>query len=85
MLDRITNARALTFSGTAPPGATVRLYQDSVPIGTTTSNASGAWSFNYSGTNLAEGTYAFTARSELARGKRGKGERGKGRSSLHIA
>jgi hypothetical protein len=62
--DFITSDQTLSISGTAPNSVTVRLFLDTVAIGTTTSNGSGAWTFSYTGTTLAEGTYAFTAQSE---------------------
>ncbi len=60
--DFITDTWSIDVEGTAPPSITVRVYLDSVPIGTTTSNAYGSWSYSY--TASADGTYAFTARSE---------------------
>jgi RHS repeat-associated protein len=59
--DFITNSQNLYISGTAPPSVTVTLYQDSVAIGTTTSNTSGSWSFDNTANTLGEGVYAFTA------------------------
>jgi RHS repeat-associated protein len=60
----ITNSGNISLAGTAPPSATIRLYMDTVPIGTTTSNSSGDWTFDYSATTLADGTYDFTGRAE---------------------
>ncbi len=60
--DFVTDTWSIAVEGTAPPSITVRVYLDSVPLGTTTSNAYGSWSYSYTGT--ADGTYAFTARSE---------------------
>ncbi len=62
--DFITESPNITISGTAPPSITVEVFLDSVPIGTTTSNSGGSWSFDYSGTTLPDGTYAFTALTE---------------------
>lgn len=59
--DGITNDQTLTISGTAANDATVNVLKDGVSIGTATANGSGAWSFNYTGTTLSAGTYAFTA------------------------
>jgi RHS repeat-associated protein len=57
-----TTSQNLTFSGTANPSVTVAISRSDIGvIGTTTSDGSGNWSFNYSGTTLPEGTYAFTA------------------------
>ncbi len=62
--DFITDSPNISISGTAPPSITVEVFMDSVPIGTTTSNSGGSWSFDYSGTTLPDGTYAFTALTE---------------------
>jgi RHS repeat-associated protein len=60
--DQITNTQNLHLLGTATANATVTLYRADVgQLGTTTANGSGAWNYDYSGTTLAEGTYAFTA------------------------
>jgi RHS repeat-associated protein len=60
----ITDSGNISLSGTSQPSVTVRLYLDTVPIGTTTANSFGSWSFNYTATTLADGTYDFTMRSE---------------------
>ncbi len=60
--DFITDTWSIAVEGTAAPSITVRVYLDSVPIGTTTSNIYGSWSYSYTAT--ADGTYAFTARCE---------------------
>jgi hypothetical protein len=57
--DGITNAQAPTISGTAEPGSTVTLYRNGGRVATLTAGASGAW--NYTSSNLGDGTYAFTA------------------------
>jgi RHS repeat-associated protein len=60
--DQITTDQNLTISGTATANATVTLSRAGVGVlGSTTANVSGAWSYDYTGTTLAEGTYAFTA------------------------
>src|SRR5262249_195521 len=60
--DQITTDQTLTLSGTAEASKTVTLYRADVgQLGTTTADGSGNWTFNYTGTTLAEGTYAFTA------------------------
>jgi YD repeat-containing protein len=62
----VTSSQNLTLSGTATPSSTVTLYRRDVGvIGTATANGSGAWSYNYSGTTLPEGTYAFAATATL--------------------
>ena len=42
--DRITNDATLTLTGTAPANSAVTVFDGSTQIGTTTANASGAWS-----------------------------------------
>jgi RHS repeat-associated protein len=61
--DFITNDQTLTLSGTGPASATITLYRAGISgaIGTTTSDGSGDWTFDYTGTSLAEGKHAFTA------------------------
>lgn len=60
--DNITNDATLTISGTGQSSATITVYRaDLGSVGTTTVNGSGNWTFNYAGTTLADGTYAFTA------------------------
>jgi hypothetical protein len=65
--DFITDSQNLTLSGTAPASSTVTLYRPGLgSIGTATANTSGAWSFNYTGTTLPEGTYAFWATATVS-------------------
>lgn len=60
--DFITNDPSLIFNGTSFANAVVTLTRAGVGvIGTATANASGAWSFSYEGTPLAQGTHSFTA------------------------
>jgi RHS repeat-associated protein len=61
--DQITTSQNLHLLGTAAKSATVTLYRSDLgALGSTTANATtGVWNFDYSGTTLAEGTYAFTA------------------------
>ncbi|MDC0714124.1 Ig-like domain-containing protein [Stigmatella sp. ncwal1] len=49
-----------TYSGTAEAGSTVTVIVDGVPIGTTTANASGAWSFTPTAP-LADGSHTVKA------------------------
>jgi Ca2+-binding RTX toxin-like protein len=62
--DRITNQRSLVLSGTADPGTIVTLYDGGEIIGSTTTDGSGAWSFE-TGT-LSDGEHAFTAAAGVA-------------------
>jgi hypothetical protein len=52
-----TNAKAVTVSGTAEAGATVKVLDGAVVVGTATAHANGAWSVTAS--NLAEGRAQF--------------------------
>ena len=62
--DGITNDPTLIISGTADANTVVTVNRTGVgALGTATANGSGAWSFNYTGTTLPEGTYIFTATS----------------------
>ena len=51
-----------TVSGSADSGVTVNVYRGGVLAGTATADSSGNWSFTFP-TNLADGTYAITAKS----------------------
>jgi len=66
--DGITKTQTQSISGAAEANATVTVYKDGVSIGTTTADGTGAWSYDYTGTTLAEGTYAFTATATDAAG-----------------
>jgi VCBS repeat-containing protein len=66
--DQITSDTTLVLSGTAEANATVTILRNSTQIGTTTANGSGAWSFDYTGTTLADGTHTFTATATDAGG-----------------
>jgi RHS repeat-associated protein len=60
-IGEITSSQNLTLSGTSDASATVTVSRSDLGVlGTTTSNGAGAWSYNYSGTTLAEGSYSFT-------------------------
>ena len=64
--DRITNDPTLFLSGTAEANSVVELTRLGVGvIGTTTANAAGSWSFDYTGTTLPEGMHNFTARASI--------------------
>ena len=56
--DNITNDNILTLTGTAPANSTVNVFDGSTKIGSTTANASGAWSYNTA--TLADGSHSFT-------------------------
>jgi uncharacterized delta-60 repeat protein len=61
--DRITSDTTLIFNGTAEANSTVQVFLNSTAVGTAVTNGTGAWTFDYTGTALADGTYAFTARA----------------------
>ena len=56
----ITNDNTPTYSGTAEAGSTVTVIVDGTPVGTTTANGSGAWSFTPTAA-LADGPHAVKA------------------------
>lgn len=67
--DRVTVDATLVLSGTAEADSTVTLTRaGSGIIGSTNANGSGAWSFDYTGTELPEGTNIFTATATDATG-----------------
>ncbi len=59
--DRITADNTLRFSGASDPGVGIEVFIDGVSIGTTTADGSGNWSFDHTGTVLADGSYNVTA------------------------
>jgi hypothetical protein len=59
--DGITSDPTLVFHGTAEAGSTVHVFLDGVEIGTAAADGSGDWSFDYTGTTLADGPYAVTS------------------------
>src|SRR5262249_50916719 len=66
--DAITSDNTLVLHGSAETHSTVELFRDGVSIGSTPADAAGAWSFDYSGTALTDGTYLFRARAPDAAG-----------------
>ena len=58
--DLITNDQTLIFSGTAEANSTVEVFIDAGSIGNTTTDGSGDWSLDHTGTTLAAATYAIT-------------------------
>ncbi|RLT88907.1 MAG: hemagglutinin [Ketobacter sp. GenoA1] len=59
--DQVTSDSTLVFSGSAEANASIELFIDAGSIGTTTADGSGNWSFDHTGTTLADGSYAITA------------------------
>ncbi len=65
--DFITNVRTQIFNGTAQPNQLVTVALDGVVIGTTTADAAGSWSYDYSATPISDGSHSLTAStSDLA-------------------
>jgi len=70
--DGITSDQTLVLFGTAEAGSTVTVTRvGSGVIGTVTADGSGDWSFDYTGTTLAEGSHDFTATATDAAGNTG--------------
>jgi hypothetical protein len=60
--DQITSDSMLLLHGVAESNSTVTITRtDAGVIGATVADSNGAWSFDYSGTSLPEGTHSFTA------------------------
>ena len=64
--DGITCNATPTLNGLAEAGSTVTLYEGAKVIGSTTTDASGSWSFTTS--VLSEGVHTFTAKAKDAKG-----------------
>ena len=56
--DHITSDNTLTLTGTALANSSVKVFDGSTQIGTTTASASGAWSYNTAA--LTDGNHSFT-------------------------
>ncbi len=67
-IDGITSDNTLIISGTAEANSSVEVFIDGTAIGTTTTNSSGAWSYDNTGTNLSDGDYILTAQATDASG-----------------
>jgi Bacterial Ig-like domain len=65
--DQVTDNQNLTISGTGTTGATITVYRTDLgsALGTATVS-SGTWSYNYSGTTLPQGSYAFQATATVS-------------------
>ena len=62
--DGITQDQRLLLLGMAPANATVEVTRtDAGVVGTANADSYGRWTFNYTGTVLADGTYQFTAKA----------------------
>ena len=56
----MTGDNTLEISGTAEQGSTIEVFQNGVSIGTVTTTNAGFFTFDHTGTTLADGTYNFT-------------------------
>ena len=61
--DGITRDNTLLLSGSGEAGSTVEVFLDGTPIGTAVVLPLGDWTLDYSGTLLADDTYALTVRA----------------------
>ncbi len=61
--DGFTSDNTLTISGTAEPNSTLELFLDGVSLGTVVVDGAGNWTFDHTGTTLADGPYVLTATS----------------------
>ncbi|MGB3650700.1 MAG: DUF4347 domain-containing protein [Rivularia sp. (in: cyanobacteria)] len=59
--DGITKDNTLIISGSAEANSNIEVFQDGNSIGTTTTDNSGNWNFDYTNTTLADNSYAFSA------------------------
>ncbi|MEO1144895.1 MAG: Ig-like domain-containing protein [Cyanobacteria bacterium J06638_22] len=59
-IDNITGDTTLVFTGTAEADSTVELFLNGTSIGTAIATG-GTWSFDHTGTMLADGSYTLTA------------------------
>ncbi len=64
--DRITSDTTLVLHGRAVANANIEVSLAGAPLGTTSSNASGDWTFDYSGISLSAGLHRFTATTTVA-------------------
>ena len=76
LVDGITSDNTLIFSGTAEANNTVEVFLDdgsgAVSLGTTTADGAGDWTFNHTGSVLADDTYTLTVQAtDTATGQAG--------------
>ncbi|WP_290579332.1 Ig-like domain-containing protein [Ketobacter sp.] len=68
--DLITADTTLLISGSAEAGATVEVFVDGISRGTTSADVTGVWSYDLSGSPLADGSYSITAEAVDVAGNR---------------
>ncbi|WP_020532789.1 fibronectin type III domain-containing protein [Flexithrix dorotheae] len=61
--DGVTNDRTLMIDGTADANTQVEILLDASSIGSVTSDGEGSWTFDYTGTSLADGIYTIEAQA----------------------
>ncbi|WP_158977032.1 Ig-like domain-containing protein [Cellulophaga sp. L1A9] len=61
--DGITSDNTLVFSGTAEAASSVEVFLDGTSLGAIVTNSTGVWSYDYTGTTLADGDYTLTAQA----------------------
>ncbi len=66
--DRITSDQTLLISGTAEAGVLVEVFLGTNSLGTTNADGSGVWTFDHTGTTLADGAYQLKATAQDAAG-----------------
>lgn len=59
--DGVTSANTITLAGAAAAGITVKVYDGTTQIGSTTTGSDGAWSFATA--TLADGNHSFTSKA----------------------
>ncbi len=69
--DGITSDNRLSFFGLAETGSTVEVFIDGNSIGTTTATNTGEWTYDHSGTALADASYELTAQATDDTGNKG--------------
>ena len=66
--DGVTNDQTLVFTGTAEANSSLELFVGGASVATVTTNGTGSWTYDYTGTTLSEGSYTFTAKATDAAG-----------------
>ncbi|SDF51209.1 Ig-like domain-containing protein [Cellulophaga baltica] len=61
--DAITSDNTLVFSGTAEANSSIEVFLDGTSLGVIVTNGTGVWSYDYTGTALADGPYIITAQA----------------------
>ncbi|MCE7996353.1 MAG: T9SS type B sorting domain-containing protein [Roseivirga sp.] len=61
--DELTNDQTLSFIGTAEANGSVEVFIDGTSIGTTTADGAGDWTYDHTGTTLADANYSITAKT----------------------